>query len=229
MSKKKFSNEELIRYHQKGNNDHEIARALRVSCSAVRTRRNKLDLNPNKYQKFSDVILYDLYQKGLNDHEIAKIVECSPSTVQLRRKKLGLKSKFKYGKKWREKQSKAHTGKQISEDTKRKRSETLKKGKDHPRWKGGKKLSKLREHCKKRNLGSIILNPQDCKGGMTGHHITNEIIVFLPEKFHKKYYGRDTETHRKRVREDPTLRKLIENAIDNYKKVDRWIDNERTQ
>lgn len=90
-------------------------------------------------------------------------------------------------------------GKTTSEETKKKQSESHKghiawnkgiewlefRGENHPRWQGGRKISKRRSQNKRnRNLGFEEVNKL-LQDDDVAHHVTKEFIVFVPEYINK--------------------------------------------
>lgn len=58
------------------------------------------------------------------------------------------------------------------------------KGKDSPRWKGGRKLVKAREHHKRRSFGFIPINNCD-DSNWVAHHLDLNYVLFIPPELHR--------------------------------------------
>ncbi len=71
----------------------------------------------------------------------------------------------------KQKNSDAHVGKHC--------------GEDHPRWKGGRKITKIRsENKRRRNLGFDLINKQ-MNDDEVAHHLTKEFVAFVPSYINK--------------------------------------------
>ncbi len=82
----------------------------------------------------------------------------------------------------------------VSEEQKKKQSQSMKghtpwnknkewlemRGEKHPRWNGGRKISKIRSQNKRnRNLGFDQINEQ-INDDEVAHHLTKEFVAFVP-------------------------------------------------
>jgi len=83
--------------------------------------------------------------------------------------------------------NKSHLGKPCSEERKQKISNTMKGkycGKDSWMWKGGKKLTNMRHHNKRRELGFNPVN-EPISDDEVAHHLTEEFVAYVPEYINK--------------------------------------------
>lgn len=62
------------------------------------------------------------------------------------------------------------------------------RGENHPRWKGGRKITRLCSQNKRdRDLGFNLINEQ-LKDDEVAHHLTKEFVAFVPEFINKSVY-----------------------------------------
>ena len=96
------------------------------------------------------------------------------------RKRLFAEGKLSITEETRNKQSESHMGEKSYNFGKR--------GVLAVNWKGGRRLSNIRQYSKRKMLGYDTVNePFD---GSDGHHIDREHVVYVPKKIHKSVYHR---------------------------------------
>lgn len=124
--------------------------------------------------------------KPMSKENKRKLREANKGRIPWNKGKIGV-----YSEEVRKKMSEAmkghipwNKGKSRSEEYKKKMSGKNNpmygvKGKTHPHWKGGAKIARTKCDLKrKRQLGYIPLNSYF--KGAAGHHINNEIIIYIP-------------------------------------------------
>lgn len=69
-----------------------------------------------------------------------------------------------------------------------------KKGKENPKWKYGRKVTKARDHHIRRSYGFIPLN--DCDhASWVAHHLDKEYVLYIPEELHISIRHKLTDQH----------------------------------
>jgi len=66
------------------------------------------------------------------------------------------------------------------------------KGKNNPKWSGGRKAVKAREHHRRRSLGFIPLNNCDDKNWVA-HHLDKDYVLYIPKELHINYRHKLTD------------------------------------
>ena len=148
--------------------------------------------------------------------EIAKEIGCTPATVLNHLRRIGVETRSSYNgrEKWkmtkehREKISRTHKGKIISEKTRKKMSEA-KKGSTSPNWNGGKR---------NRSDGYIQIfkpeHPNSCKEGYVMEH-----RLVMENKIGRLLKRKEVVHHINGIRDDnrPENLKLFENVGEHTK------------